>query len=155
MRHVKNFGDFMITAMNHITLAIHDIDRSFAFYRDILGLKPLVKWDNGAYFLVGAENSDTPGAGFWLCLNVDAKHAPVAGYTHYAFSVSADDFALMVKRITGAGYEIFKENTSPGESLYFLDPDGHKLEIHVGSHKTRIAAQKQNPGHWTGVEWFV
>ena len=45
----------MITSMNHITLAVIDIHRSFAFYRDIIGLRPLVKWDSGAYFLVGKK----------------------------------------------------------------------------------------------------
>lgn len=54
-----------------------------------------------------------------------------------------------------SGAILFKENTSPGKSLYFLDLDGHKLEIHVGDWKTRIAAKKENPGKWTNVEWFV
>jgi catechol 2,3-dioxygenase-like lactoylglutathione lyase family enzyme len=43
----------MISSMNHITLAIKDINISFKFYRDLLGFTPLVKWDKGAYFLVG------------------------------------------------------------------------------------------------------
>lgn len=37
----------MITAVNHYTLAVTDIDASFAFYRDVLGLKPLCKWPIG------------------------------------------------------------------------------------------------------------
>jgi catechol 2,3-dioxygenase-like lactoylglutathione lyase family enzyme len=45
----------MITSMNHITLAVKDLEKSFAFYRDILGFKPLVKSDGGAYFLVGQQ----------------------------------------------------------------------------------------------------
>lgn len=36
----------MIIGMNHITLAVLDIERSFVFYRDLLGLKPLAKWDS-------------------------------------------------------------------------------------------------------------
>lgn len=48
-----------------------------------------------------------------------------------------------------------KDNTSPGKSLYFLDPDDHKLEIHVGDWKARIAAKKANPGNWKNVDWFV
>ena len=45
----------MITGMNHITLAVTNIDRSFKFYRDVVGLKPLCLWNNGAYFLVGSS----------------------------------------------------------------------------------------------------
>lgn len=57
----------MITGMNHITLAVTDIEKSFHFYQDILGLKPLCRWDKGAYFLAGD---------FWFCLNVDDKREP-------------------------------------------------------------------------------
>jgi catechol 2,3-dioxygenase-like lactoylglutathione lyase family enzyme len=64
----------MITGMNHVTLAVTNIDRSFKFYRDIVGLKPLCRWNNGAYFLVGGSETN-PDQGFWFCLNYDAKHA--------------------------------------------------------------------------------
>lgn len=40
-------------------------------------------------------------------------------------------------------------------TLYFLDPDGHKLELHVGDWKTRIEAKKTHPDNWRNVEWFV
>jgi len=135
-----------ITNINHITLAVTDIHRSFEFYKDVLGFKPLVKWDKGAYFLVGE---------FWFCLNVDLIRKPNHCYTHYAFSVSSEDFELMAEKLASAGAHIFKENTSPGESLYFLDPDGHKLEIHVGSWQSRIAAKKEDISSWKNVEWFV
>ncbi len=139
----------MITSINHITLAVRDIERAFAFYRDVLGLKPLAKWDNGAYFLVGASEQV-----FWFCLNVDEKHQPDPGYTHYAFSVDQENFEPMSVKIIDSGAQIFKDNTSPGSSLYFLDPDGHKLEIHVGDWHNRIEAKKAQPGQWKNVEWF-
>lgn len=56
-----------ITNINHITLAVTDINRSFSFYKDVLGLNPLVKWDQGVYFLIGD---------FWFCLNVDSAREP-------------------------------------------------------------------------------
>ena len=136
----------MINAMNHITLAVKDINKSFIFYYEVVGLVPLVKWDKGAYFLVGD---------FWFCLNVDDKKQPNPDYTHYAFSVNQEQFDLVAERIIASGAKIFKDNTSPGESLYFLDPDGHKLEIHVGNWKDRVAAKKADIGAWKNVEWFV
>lgn len=136
----------MITNMNHITLAVKDIETSFNFYRDIVGLIPLVKWDEGAYFLAGVD-------GLWFCLNVDPTRIPNPCYTHYAFTVS--DFEGAVGRIMASGAVIFKDNTSPGESLYFLDPDGHKLEIHTGRWQTRVETKKANLGSWKNVEWFV
>lgn len=135
----------MITSINHITLAVQDITQSFAFYKDILGFKLLVKWDKGAYFLAGD---------FWFCLNIDEKHKDSPCYTHYAFTVSSENFEAMAQRIIQSGAHIFKENTSPGESLYFLDPDGHKLEIHTGNWQTRLTSKKANLGNWKDVEWF-
>lgn len=88
-----------ITNINHITLAITDIDRSFRFYKEILGFKPLVKWDKGAYFLVGD---------FWFCLNVDLSREPQLCYTHYAFSVSSEDFESMADKIKQSGAPILK-----------------------------------------------
>ena len=33
---------------------------------------------------------------------------------------------------------IWKDNRSEGDSLYFLDPDGHRLELHAGSLASRL-----------------
>ena len=140
----------MITSMNHITLAVQEVERSFLFYRDVLGLKPLVKWDRGAYFLVGDANEE-----FWFCLNVDEKRQPHPCYTHYAFSVSPKGFKDISSKIIASGVTVFKENSSPGDSLYFLDPDGHKLEIHVGGWKERVRIKQADSGDWKRVEWFV
>lgn len=145
----------MITAMNHITLGVTDIEKSFAFYRDVIGLKPLVKWDMGAYFRVGDINANLPGSGFWFCLNLDKDRIPNPCYTHYAFTVTESDFSQITKKILDSGCRTFKENTSPGESIYFLDPDDHKLEIHVGTVETRISIKKANPDNWKNVEWFL
>lgn len=136
----------MITGINHITFAVTDLERSFSFYKDLLGLIPLCKWDKGAYFLVGD---------FWFCLNLDPQRAPTPCYTHVAFTVKQEDFGKMCSQLNQANVPSFKDNTSPGESFYFLDPDGHKLELHVGTWQSRLAAKKRNLGSWQDVEWFV
>ncbi|MFA6409322.1 MAG: fosfomycin resistance glutathione transferase [Gammaproteobacteria bacterium] len=135
----------MITNLNHITLAVSDIDISFKFYRDILCLKPLCRWDKGAYFLVGD---------FWFCLNLDKNVRPDPGYTHYAFSVTQENFQTFCDKLIANNVKVFKENTSEGDSFYFLDPDGHKLEIHVGDWRSRVATKKIENGNWQDVEWF-
>lgn len=135
----------MLSSVNHITLAVTNVERSFDFYRNILGFKPLVKWDSGAYFLVGD---------FWFCLNQDKKRTPSPCYTHIAFTVSSQHFDSACKKVMDSEVEIFKENSSPGNSLYFLDPDGHKLELHTGNWQTRIKAKKHKPGSWKNIQWF-
>lgn len=135
----------MITSISHLTLAVTDVERSFKIYHDLLGFKPLVKWDKGAYFLVGD---------LWFCLNLDVNRKPTNCYTHYAFAVQPEDFAIIVQKFVNAGVQTFKQNTSEGDSFYFLDPDGHKLELYVGDWQSRLAAKKEDQGAWQNVEWF-
>ncbi len=120
-----------IRGLNHITLATADLDASVAFYRDVLGLTLDQLWPGGAYLSAGA---------LWLCLSPDPKAAATVDYTHIAFDVAAGDFDATAARIRAAGAPIWKDNRSEGASLYFRDPTGHKLELHVGTLTSRLAA---------------
>ena len=89
----------MITGINHITLAIADIERSFAFYTAILGFQPVAKWPKGAYLLAG----DT-----WVALVADphARQVALPEYTHIAFSISAQEIDALGTRIRASGAPI-------------------------------------------------
>lgn len=138
----------MITSINHITLSVTNIQRSLQFYRDILGAKPLCKWQHGAYLELG---------GIWLCLNYqpEFKANPHPDYTHIAWSIEGAEFKSLVAKIISSGANIFQQNSSEGESLYFCDPDGHKLELHLGDWRSRIKSKKNARGSWQDVEFFV
>lgn len=127
-----------ITGINHVTLAISDLERSFAFYVEIVGLRPVARWLRGAYLVAGED---------WICLSLDrqARTEPVADYTHLAFSIPAAKFIARCALIRAHGAPIWKDNLSEGDSLYFLDPDGHKLELHVGGLGNRLAALRERP----------
>jgi catechol 2,3-dioxygenase-like lactoylglutathione lyase family enzyme len=136
----------MITGVNHITLSVRDIDRSFGFYVEALSAKPLARWRTGAYLLAGD---------LWLCLTLDERTRPAAlpEYSHIAFNVPDAAFNDIAERIRSSGATIWQANRSEGPSLYFLDPDGHKLEIHAGDWRTRLAAMKREP--WEdNIEYF-
>jgi glutathione S-transferase fosA5 len=128
----------MITGVNHITLAVRDVDRSYHFYVETLGSRPLARWSKGAYLLVGD---------LWLCLTLDerASSSPLPEYSHIAFNVPAARFDDAGASIRASGAVIWQDNRSEGASLYFLDPDGHKLEIHAGDWRTRLTAMRENP----------
>lgn len=135
----------MISGLNHITLAVEDLQRSFNFYTGVLGFDPAARWDKGAYL----ENGD-----IWLALLVDpkAKQAQRPDYSHIALSCTQDDFPALVQALEREGCASWSENVSEGDSFYFSDPDGHKLEIHVGDLGTRLRAMKENP--WTEIQFF-
>lgn len=135
----------MITGINHLTLSVHNLEESIIFYRDLLGCKIYAKWNKGAYLSAGS---------LWLCLTLDPKTrtSPLPEYTHIAFNVACKDFQSLANKIKKSGASLWKGNTSEGDSLYFLDPNGHKLEIHVTTLKERLAACKKAP--YVGMEFF-
>ncbi|WP_292037735.1 MULTISPECIES: VOC family protein [unclassified Brevundimonas] len=126
-----------VTGLNHLTFAVSDLDRSVAFYRDLLGCDLRALWARGAYLEAG---------GLWLCLSLDAaaRCEPHPDYTHAAFSVEAEAFEALSARVCAVA-AVWKEDGSEGASLYFLDPDGHRLELHVGSLESRLRHYRDHP----------
>ncbi|MBT1064128.1 fosfomycin resistance glutathione transferase [Bowmanella sp. Y26] len=132
----------MLKGLNHITLAVADVQRSVDFYTLLLGFKGHARWQRGAYLSLGE---------LWLCLSLD-KPEPAQDYTHLAFSLDKADFEPFCQRLQQAGTSLWKDNSSEGESLYFLDPDGHKLEAHVGDLTSRLHSLRQHP--YDGLQWL-
>jgi len=135
----------MLTGLNHLTLAVADLARSFTFYSELLGFKPQARWDSGAYLLLGE---------LWLCLSHDRQRSVACSpdYTHFAFSIEKEHFAAFVDRIRRYDVREWSDNRSEGDSIYFLDPDGHQLEAHVGNLNSRLTACRLKP--YTGMQFF-
>jgi catechol 2,3-dioxygenase-like lactoylglutathione lyase family enzyme len=136
----------MITGVNHLTLAVRDIEESFTFYHDVLGFTPIQKNPISAYLLAGE---------MWIALTLDAhaRQEALPEYTHIAFTVAPADFDALKARLMQAGVQEWQTNQTEGASYYFVDPNGHKLEIHTSDLATRIATAKQTWGD--AVHWFV
>ncbi|MCW8109722.1 VOC family protein [Alteromonas ponticola] len=132
----------MIQGLTHITLAVSHIDTALSFYCDVLGFTGHAKWDAGAYL----SANDV-----WLCLSLDLP-APSPDYTHIAWTVDQAEFVTFSETIIASGARIWKENKSFGDSLYFNDPDGNKLEIHSGTLAQRLASLIRAP--YSGLQWL-
>jgi catechol 2,3-dioxygenase-like lactoylglutathione lyase family enzyme len=135
----------MLTGLNHLTLAVHDLQRSVAFYRDLLAFRLAAQWNAGAYLELGE---------LWLCLTLDASDRPGAtqGYTHYALSIAQPEFDTFCASLRASGMVEWQRNRSEGDSFYFLDPDGHQLEAHVGTLASRLEKCRRNP--YEGMVFF-
>lgn len=131
----------MVNGINHITFAIINLEQSINFYVNLLGLRLVEKWNEGAYLMAGNQ---------WIALNVDEARItePTGDYTHIAFNVLPTDFKSLKEKLEKSGIKSFKENTSEGESFYFLDPDGHKLELHCNTLEDRLNWMREN-NWWT------
>lgn len=118
----------MTMGVNHITFAVADLVRAVRFYVEVIGCTKVATWKRGAYLRAGD---------MWLCLSLDAVANGVRDYTHVAFSFDAAGLARFRERLAASGGSEWQANTSEGDSVYFLDPDGHRLEAQVGSLASR------------------
>lgn len=113
-----------------------DLERAVAFYRDVLGLRPmgepprLVPMDAGGatvllLFQRGAtvQGAPTPGG--------TIPPHDGAGPVHVAFAVEAGSLEAWAARLAAHGVDIESRVTWPrgGGSLYFRDPEGHSVEL--------------------------
>ena len=131
----------MITGLNHITLSVSNLERSIDFYTQ-LGFTGHVKWQSGAYLSAGD---------LWLCLAL-GQSAPANDYSHIAFTIANEHFKSFCSRMRQMNIAEWKSNSSEGDSIYLLDPDGHQLEVHVGNLDSRLKSLEVQP--YDGLEWL-
>jgi glyoxylase I family protein len=126
-----------ITGIHHITLLVSNLDRSMAFYRNILGMR-LVKQtvnadDRSARHFIFGDAEASPGT-LITCLEYpDLEEGKVGrGSTHH-FALSVDSVEELA---AWKGY--LEERGIPTtdvmdredfKSIYLRDPDGHIIEI--------------------------
>ena len=119
----------------HTMLRVGDLDRSIAFYTDVLGMRLLRRKDypEGRFTLAFVSYQDeSEGAAIELTHNWDTPQYDLGnGYGHVALAV--DDVYAACDRIREKGGRITRE---PGPMkhgstiLAFVeDPDGYKIEL--------------------------
>lgn len=147
--------EFDFRGINHLALTCADMDRTIAFYRDVLGM-PLVKTidfpnGRGKHYFFDVGGGDT--IAFFEFpkgpQSVDAKtHATMAATPgmmhHVAFNVTSEDIERYRRRLVEKGIEVTEvvnhDDSETGaspevnattfvRSIYFRDPDGMQLEF--------------------------
>lgn len=134
----------MIQSINHVTYSVSDIKTSITFYKDILKAKILVESDKTAYFTLG---------GLWLALN-EEKDIPRNeirySYTHIAFTIDEKEFEEWYQWLKDNDVNILEgrnRDIRDKKSIYFTDPDDHKLELHTGTLQDRLNYYKDEKAH--------
>ena len=114
--------------LDHVALTVSDLERSVAFYRDVIGLQSRYGEMHVPMFML-AE-----GSGLAL---FPAEVLPGDGgsgdadirVAHVAFRVDREQFDRARVELPQAGIEPRFEDHGNVHSLYITDPDGHKLEL--------------------------
>ena len=113
---------------HHFNFNVKDLDKSLAFYKDILGFKEVRRNENKekGFTLVFLGDSVT---GFLLELTwlKDHPDAYDLGEQEYHLALVTDDFEAAYKKHKELGIIVY-DNQAMG--VYFLeDPDGYWIEI--------------------------
>lgn len=112
--------------INHIHLAISDIEKSIAFYSRYFGFRHKV--DHGK--CVFLTNDD----GFDLALDPEIEPVRFPGWFHIGSRLnSADEVRSAYIRMKEERPELIKRQINESEDFVFFrceDPDGHEIEVY-------------------------
>jgi glyoxylase I family protein len=126
-----------IAGIHHITLLVADVERSLAFYRNVLGMR-LVKQtvnddDQSARHLIFGDEEGRPGT-LITCLEYPELDEGTVGRGsthHFALSVESEEELEAWREYLGtrgvAATEVL--DRTDFKSIYLRDPDGHIVEI--------------------------
>lgn len=117
--------------LHHVALLCADVERTIAFYQDVLEFPLTEIFENRDYagsnhffFDVGAGNLlaffDMPG------LDLGPYAEVLGGLHHIAISVTQERWDYLRAKLDGAGVAYQVESTT---SIYFRGPDGERLEL--------------------------
>jgi len=139
-------------SLHHTGLTVRDLERSLAFYRDVLGMEVLFEQEKeGGYLgaIVGYPDAhvrmahvafpgDVQRIELFQYVSPEPRGEPGeprdVGITHVCLRV--DDVDSLAERLRGAGAELFSEPVlvdtganAGGKGVYLRDPDGVILEL--------------------------
>jgi catechol 2,3-dioxygenase-like lactoylglutathione lyase family enzyme len=133
-RHLKPAGErpeSSARGVHHLALLSSDVERTIAFYQDLLEFPLTDLFENRDYqgsthffFDIGHGNRlayfDFPG------LDLEPYAEVLGGFHHLAISVTPERWEHLRRKLEAAGIETHHES---GSSIYFRGPDGERLEL--------------------------
>jgi len=120
-----------IKSLGHVVIKVSNLERSEAFYRDVLGLPVCAHYDqdglNMAFFSLGNHHD------FAIMESGEIGDADHAGLHHVAFKIgnSIDDLKSAKQHLESNGVETDPIDHVVTQSLYISDPDGNGIELYV------------------------
>jgi catechol-2,3-dioxygenase len=128
-----------VKELGHIVLYVRDLERSVAFYRDVLGWRQISSPAGpGIRFPAAAFTSGRTHHELLLIeVGEDATPQPQGrhlGLYHFGLKVgdSDDELRDALRRVQEAGVHVVgMSDHTVSHSLYIVDPDGNEIELYV------------------------
>jgi catechol 2,3-dioxygenase len=133
-------GPMNVKELGHLVLYVRDIDRSSAFYRDVLGWSQIQMPGNGplgrlpvAAFTSGRTHHEL----LLIEVGEDAQPQPRGrhvGLYHFGLKVgdSDDELREALKAVQSAGVSVMgMSDHTVSHSVYIQDPDGNEIELYI------------------------
>ncbi len=133
--------------VGHVHLRVSDLDRSIAFYSDILGFKLTQRYGTGAAFLAAGDYHHHIGLNTWESLGATPPPAGHTGLYHSAFLYpDRQSLAEVLARVKAAGIPLDgAADHGVSEAVYLRDPDENGVELYVD--KPMADWPRDNAGH--------
>lgn len=128
-----------VKELGHIVLYVRDLERSIAFYRDVLGWRQISPPDGGGVRFPAAAFTGGRTHHELLLIEVGEDAAPQPkgrhlGLYHFGLKVgdSDDELREALRLVRGAGVTVVGlSDHTVSHSLYILDPDGNEIELYI------------------------
>lgn len=120
-----------IESLGHVVIRVSDVDRSEAFYRDVLGLPVCAHFDDQgmkmAFFSLGNHHD------FAIMQSSSIGDRSVSGLDHVAFKIGNDIEALQAAKaeLDKRGIATDPVDHVVTKSVYLQDPDGNGIELYI------------------------
>ena len=120
------------TRIGHVHLKVSDIERSLAFYHELLGFEITQRYGSQAVFISAGGYHHHIGLNTWHSKGAGPAPVNVPGLYHTAILYpTRKDLAVILKRLLEAKYPLTgASDHGVSEALYLDDPDGNGVELY-------------------------
>jgi catechol 2,3-dioxygenase len=130
-------------------LEVADLERSRAFYRDVLGFEETL-YAEGREGRVWYVIGETARLGLWT-EQIGLAGGRGGSHVHFAFHLAEAEFDRLCERLAARGAELDGPyQLGPGRATYVTDPDGNVVEFWTQdmAEYARGARAGGPPGTW-------
>jgi catechol 2,3-dioxygenase-like lactoylglutathione lyase family enzyme len=116
--------------LDHVAIGVADVERSRAFYAEVLGFERAHEaWEVPVVMVAGETGVAIFDRDLHPSAAPDDAEPPATRILHIAFRVDREGLERARAELAERGLEVTFSDHGISHSIYFDDPDGHRLEL--------------------------